>query len=237
MPSETYQSPVDANFHPTNILNYDHLGVQSVVAKCGVVSGSKREFLQAAHRYLMKHLKPVYRLNEFQSASDTLNLQRGSCSQRMACLEAFARTLKIGTRVHGLWVDGAFWKPRFPFTHPFIPRRILLAWPQFYLTDQWTDFDEIHATAESFIEQGTKAFTNRDTTLFDAVAESTVDLFGKSKTCRQCTGHDLSGFVLENAGIYNTRDELFAQFGSFHSTWRGRIFEMIYGGRKSSFAR
>ena len=44
---------------------------------------------------------------------------------------------------------------------------------------------------------------------------------------------DLSKFVLADEGFFETRDEVFTRFGSFHTTLRGRMFEVIYGGRAS----
>ena len=44
---------------------------------------------------------------------------------------------------------------------------------------------------------------------------------------------DLSKFVAADEGFFDTRDEVFARFGSFQTTFRGRIFDAIYGGRAS----
>ncbi|SEK66054.1 hypothetical protein [Nonomuraea pusilla] len=68
-------------------------------------------------------------MNERQPASRTLALGRGSCSQRLAVLEAVARACGVATRVRGLLVDGRFWHPRFPLLRPLVPGRVVLAWP------------------------------------------------------------------------------------------------------------
>jgi hypothetical protein len=77
-------------------------------------------FLRAAHSAVSEHVKPVYTIREFQPSSRTLALGRGSCSQRLACLEALARLRGIGTRVRALWLAGTFWNRRFPLTRSFI---------------------------------------------------------------------------------------------------------------------
>ncbi|MFE4502287.1 transglutaminase domain-containing protein [Rhodococcus sp. NPDC056743] len=51
----------------------------------------------------------MYGLDDTQPASTTLRRGRGSCSQRLAVLEALARRRGIATRVEGLILRGEFW--------------------------------------------------------------------------------------------------------------------------------
>ena len=53
-----------------------------------------------------------------------------------------------------------------------------------------------------------------------------IDFDGTTRACS--TGCDLSAFVDEDAGVFDTRDELFARLGSFEDTWRGRTFEWLH---------
>lgn len=60
-----------------------------------------------------------------------------------------------------------------------------------------------------------------------------------AKTCREgCprSDFDLSKFVLSDEGFFDTRDEVFERFGSFQTTLRGPMFEVVYGGRASFLA-
>jgi hypothetical protein len=51
---------------------------------------------------------------------------------------------------------------------------------------------------------------------------------------RLLRGRDLSSFVLEDEGFFDTRDEILERFGSMQNTIRGRVFEILFGGRKSA---
>ncbi|MGW4799103.1 transglutaminase domain-containing protein [Nonomuraea sp. NPDC004297] len=93
----------------TPILDWRHPLVQELSAEA---HGSERALLTAAHRLITTRVRPVYAMNEKQPASTTLRLGRGSCSQRLALLEAVARARGIPTRVRGLLLDGRFWQPR-----------------------------------------------------------------------------------------------------------------------------
>jgi len=160
--------------------------------------------------------------------------RRGSCSQRMACLEAVARAAGIPTRVRALKVSGTFWYPRFRLLRNLIPRRILLIWPQFFLQGLWVDFDELYLPMAQLAASSTSGFTNEGESLFEAVQHTPVDFFGK--TCGMACArpeHNLSKFILEEKGFFNSRDEAFRCFGSFQQTLRGRLFELIFGGRRS----
>lgn len=179
-------------------------------------------------------LCPVYSGDERQPASKTLRGRKGSCSQRMACLEAVCRAAGIPTRVRALHVEGSFWYPRFRFTRSFIPRRILLVWPQFLLEGAWVGFEELHSSIER-LAQISPGFSNAGESLFEAVLKAPVDFFGV--TCGLACGresHDLSRFVLSDEGLFDTRDDVFAKFGFFQDTLRGRAFELLFGSSLSS---
>lgn len=225
------------NLKETPILNYLDPIVQNAIAQILPADSSKLVYVQSAHSYIKRRVRPVYTVDEFQPVSETLQKQTGSCSQRMACLEAFSRSNAIATRVRGLWIDGRFWYPRFRFSRPFIPHKILLTLPQFHINGQWIDFDELFGNASEMAGRAEAGFSNSDETLFEAVERTAVDFFGKTRECGTiCSAdkYDLSKYVIKDEGYFDTRDEVFQRFGSFQHSWRGRGFEMIFGGRKSA---
>jgi hypothetical protein len=228
-----------ANLAATPILDHEHPAVRRLAGQARSAAGSHAAFVRAAHAALMRAVRPVYTLDDQLPASAVLARGAGSCSQRMACLEAVARAGGVPTRVRGLWVDGRFWYPRFRLSRPFIPARILLAWPQFLLDGAWKDFDELYASAAELAGRDPAAgFRNDGETLFEAVSHVSVDFLGKTRDCgpfcATSPAADLSRFVLADAGLFDTRDELFARFPALIRTWRGRAFEMVFGGRKSA---
>jgi transglutaminase-like putative cysteine protease len=223
------------NLKPTAILDFESEEIRELARSLRKPGQNGRSFLQKAHLMISRIILPVYSVDEWQPASRTSRDGKGSCSQRMACLEALARAVGIPTRVRALHVKGEFWFPRFPVAQWFIPRRILLAWPQFCIDETWTDFDELHGTAAELAAAAPQGFKNDGESLFEAVGKMPVDFLGK--TCGLACArpeHNLSGFVLEDAGFFDSRDEAFGKFGSFQYTLRGRFFELLYGGRKSS---
>lgn len=225
---------LQANLRATAILDFDSEEIRSLAGSLAQPDQSDRSFVQTAHLHLCKLLRAVYSVNERQPASQTFLNKQGSCSQRMACLEAVARAAGVPTRVRALQVKGSFWYPRFRFTRPFIPRSILLVWPQFYLEETWVDFDELYSSMDGLVE-GAPAFTNEGESLFEAVQKTPVDFLSKScgLACAK-PEHDLSRYVLSDDGFFDTRDEAFERFGSFQYTLGGRVFELLFGGRKST---
>lgn len=228
-------APRADNLKATAILDIDREEVQKLAEPLARQGLPDRASLQKAHLLLVSILRPVYSVDEWQPASKTLLKRRGSCSHRTACLESVARAVGIPTRVRALYIKGSFWYPRFQFSHWFIPKRILLVWPQFFLEGMWVDFDELHAPMTEFVTKATHGFANNSESLFEAVQNTPVDFLGKTcgMTCAK-PEHDLSRFVLHDQGFFDTRDEAFDRFGSFQQTLRGRLFELIFGDRKSS---
>jgi hypothetical protein len=226
--------PSSANLQPTSILDHRDGMIRDLAAHLRESNPKGRPLLQSAHRYLADSVKPVYTLDELQPVSQTLRKGCGSCSQRMACLEGISRACEIPTRARVLLISGRFWYPRFRLFRAFIPKRILLVWPQFFLEGSWVDFDELYSSSARLAEKAGQAFTNDGESIFDAVDHTPVDFM--AKTCGPACApskFDLSKFVLADQGFFDTRDEVFARFGSFHTTLRGRIFELIFGGRTS----
>lgn len=197
--------------------------------------GAAQAFLQAAHGVVRERVRPVYTLRDLQPASRTLARGVGSCSQRLACLEAVARAHGVPTRVTGLWVAGAFWYPRFAaVTRPFVPERILLAWPSFWV-GAWLPVDEVFGSTRDLATRDPAGFPNDGETLFEALAATPVDFDGKTRDCGvACDPRaDLSRFVVARTRPYASRDDLFRDHPLLERAWRGRVFEAMWGGRKS----
>ena len=219
------------NFESTPILDYCSDAVRRLVGSIRPLDDSEIAFLQCAHATISQQIDPIYSVKERQPVSRTIEEGRGSCSQRLACLEALARGRGIGTRVRALWVSGRFWNSRFPLARAFIPRRVLLAWPQFAIGGDWCGVEEIYGPLERRAE-GAAPFANDGETLFEAVRSTVIDFDGATWTCS--TACDLSRYVVQQGGAFDSRDDLFDQLGSFEDTLRGRAFEFLYAGRRSA---
>jgi hypothetical protein len=223
------------NLKATAILDWQAPAICTLATSLRAAQVDNRELLQSAHRYLVRCLRLIYTLDELQPASVTLHKQRGSCSQRMACLEAIARAAGVPTRVRALRISGQFWYPRFRVFRAFLPADVLLAWPQFLLNEEWVGLEEIYRPLIQLAGDATEGFTNDGESIFDVVDRTPIDFQGN--TCQAgcpASKFDLSGFVLADEGFFATRDDVFDRFGLLQHTVRGRAFEIIFGGRKSS---
>lgn len=231
MSATATSAPVEANLSSTHILNHADPAVQSLVAQLSATQSAPRAFVQAAHRYLGEKMKAVYSIDEDRPASETLRLNTGSCGQRMALVEALARGYGVPTRVRAVWFDRRFWFSRLPLLRFFLPPRTLMPWPQFYVDGSWVDLDELFGPIKEMAAntQVKHPFTNRGVSLFDAVRDMPVDLFGKLRGTPYAS-YDISNMVLEDGGIFQTRDELLAK--EKKPGWLGRfLFNTLYGGR------
>jgi Transglutaminase-like superfamily len=126
----------NGGIEPTAILNWRSPEVAALTGELGS-AGDGRDLLQRAHGVIAARVRPVYAVDDAQPVSRTLSRGRGSCSQRLAVLEAVARSSGIATRSRGLLVDGRFWYPRFRRLRFAVPDAVLLAWPEFFLGEVW----------------------------------------------------------------------------------------------------
>lgn len=194
----------------TPILDWESAALRGLVADLD--AGEPIAMLRQAHALIGARVRPVYALEDRAPASKTLSRGRGSCSQRLAVLEAVARRLGIATRVRGLLVDGTFWYPRFPRLRVVVPDVVVLAWPEFLLEGTWVTTSELYGLVGSL--SGAAGFSNADgETLFDAVARTAVDWDAATSGLGPCSACDLSAMVRGDLGRFDSRDELLAVHG------------------------
>ncbi|MEU3919625.1 transglutaminase domain-containing protein [Streptomyces sp. NPDC029004] len=200
---------------PTPILDWRHPQVQHLLAAAReATQPGERALLQAAHRIISETVRPVYALNDTQPVSRTLARGVGSCSQRLAALEAVARADGISTRVRGFLVDGSFWYSRFPRLRRLVPDTVLLAWPEFRTGQTWLNVSELYAPLDALSAANPRGFTNTGPqTLFEALSSTAVDWDGSTCGSDSCSSFDLSALVREDLGRFSSRDELFAAHG------------------------
>lgn len=201
----------EGSTEPTLILNWRSASVRAFTAELGTAADGQ-ELLRRAHGIIAATVRPVYAVDDAQPVSSTLARGRGSCSQRLAVLEAVARSAGIATRSRGLLVDGRFWYPRFPRLRFAVPDAVLLAWPEFRLGGGWLSASELFGAPSGL--GATEGFSNADgETLFDALARGAVDWDGVTSSPGLCSTCDLSATVLRDLGRFDSRDDLFSQHG------------------------
>lgn len=188
---------------PTSILDTASPVIRALSASTDATASPLRR-LQQAHTAIAVATRGVYALDELRPASSTLRRGMGSCSQRLAVLEAVAREQGIATRARGLLVDGDFWARRFGVLAPVVPDLVLIAWPEFRLRGAWL-------TASRLFPRGTDGapFTNEGSeTLFDAIGRGAASWTPDAKP-----GDGPARFLRRDLGVFDSRDELFASYG------------------------
>lgn len=215
---------------PTRILDWRDPRVTALVRELGAAPAGGDphadpartiEALHRAHTWISAAVRPVYSVQDGRPVSEVLRRGRGSCSQRLAVLEAVARAYGVPTRVRGLLVDGTFWYPRFPRLRRIVPDQVLLAWPEFRLGAPacWLTVSELLGGLRPVAAEQGGGFTNAGPeTLFEALSRTAIDWDAAPAACPSSGGGaaaacDLSAYVLADLGHYASRDELFARHG------------------------
>ncbi|MGW0845050.1 transglutaminase domain-containing protein [Streptomyces sp. NPDC002787] len=248
----------------TAILDHDDPLV-GAVARRVLSEATPRDALRTAHRIIARDVRPVYSVEDRRRVSRTLRLGRGSCSQRMAALEAVARAVRVRTRVRGLLVDGTFWYPRFPRLKPLVPEQVLLAWPEFRINGTWIPigelFDAPTTTGSTPTTTGSTPTTTGSTpttTVTGSAAdhgpaagsgpgfankggETLFDAVARTGVrwdacgAPQGSACDLSAQIVADLGHFDDRDELFERHGQT-LCWTARTLTEPLLGRWSAGA-
>ncbi|MFC3688721.1 transglutaminase domain-containing protein [Aquipuribacter hungaricus] len=207
----------------TRILDHTSAEVRSLLRDCtgSTARDDVAGVLRVAHGLVAQRIRPVYAVDEAQPVSRTLRSGRGSCSQRLAVLEAVARAVDVPTRSRGLLLDGRFWYLRFPGLRAVVPDEVVLAWPEFRVDGVWLDSSALLGAPDLHSDSGGR-FTNvGEETLFEAVGRGAVrwdevpgpTTDGHDQPQVGCSTCSLAGWVLAELGRYGSRDELFAAHG------------------------
>lgn len=238
---------------PTRILDWQHAHVTALVRSLGPaadeglaapVRAGQVEILRQAHARITELVRPVYSVQDDRPVSQVLRRRRGSCSQRLAVLEAVARASGTATRVRGLLVDGTFWYPRFPRMRQLVPDRVLLAWPEFRIdggkddgqqAGQWLAVSELFGDLGELSEAPGGGFTNAGAeTLFEALSRTAIDWDGTTVCPAGGAACDLSAYVLADLGHFASRDELLAVHGQTLCGMARLLAEPVLGRRAAS---
>ncbi|MFG3283435.1 transglutaminase domain-containing protein [Streptomyces sp. NPDC048111] len=238
---------------PTQVLDWEHPRVRSVARSIGVAApvgegpAARVAALRRAHWWISAEVRPVYSVQETRPTSRILRLGRGSCSQRMAVLEAVARAWGVSTRVRGLIVDGRFWYPRFPRLRWLVPEQVVLAWPEFrieglskadHATAPWLSVSELFGDAAEPRGRIGGGFTNAGPeTLFEALSRTSVNWDGATACPASDAPCDLSAYLLTDLGHFDSRDELFAQHGQTLCGPARLLAEPVLGRRAAGLQR
>ncbi|MGW3037828.1 transglutaminase domain-containing protein [Streptomyces sp. NPDC001178] len=238
---------------PTRILDWRHPQVASLLRQIGTAADPgttapdpRTADLRRAHRVIAGAVRPVYSVQDERPVSEVLRRGRGSCSQRLAVLEAVARASGVATRVRGLLVDGAFWYPRFPRLRRIVPDQVLLAWPEFrvdvpapavHAAAPWLTVSELFGSLDE-LSDGQGGFTNAGAeTLFEALSRTAIDWDGVTLCPADGAACDLSAHVLADLGHFDSRDELFARYGQTLCRTARVLAEPVLGRRSAGPTR
>src|SRR5689334_19887444 len=173
------ESTLSGSAEPTKILDWERPALIPLRDLVHVDERSDQlNLLRHAHGVIANSIRPVYSVREDIPVSKIIGRGRGSCSQRLAVLEAVARASGIPTRVRGLLLDGRFWHPRFPHLSGLVPNEVVLAWPEFGLSEGWLSVSELFDNSCG-LTRSTAPFTNdAGETLYDALARTAIDWDG-----------------------------------------------------------
>jgi hypothetical protein len=236
---------------PTRILDWRHPEVAALAERIGVPADRgdvadpvrRQAVLRQAHRWIAAGVRPVYSVRDELPVSQVLRRGRGSCSQRLAVLEAVARASGVATRVRGLLVDGSFWYPRFPRLRRIVPHEVVLAWPEFRIEGlspadhpaaPWLPVSELFGDLGDPSRTRGGGFTNTGPeTLFEALSRTAIDWDGTTACPAAGAPCDLSAHVLADLGHFDSRDELFARQGQTLCGAARLLAEPVLGRRSA----
>ncbi len=195
----------EIHLRPTRILDFADPAIVKALTQLAA-AGDARQFLTAAHAWVSATVRPRYSMDDFQAASRTLRVGAGSCSQKMALLEALSRGHGIPTRVHGFLVDGSYWRARFPRMTWILPSTVPLAWPEFLVDAEWIDLSQVGAVAAPDASRPEFANVGANT-MFEAAPTHHLPWSCAFEGPGRCP---LDSSLVDDLGTFDTRDAFYA---------------------------
>jgi hypothetical protein len=209
----------------TQILNYNHPSIQSLVESRGWKALTSDLKKKAIYAFVRDEIQFGYNRDDSISASDVLADGYGQCNTKGALLMALLRSVNIPCRIHGFYVDKIMQKGAVTgLFYLMAPRKIIHSWVELV--------DEVKLTVlEGFILD--KAYISAliqnlkcDKKQLCGFGASTFDLPGSIKDWDGVSDTYIQKeSIVEDLGIFVSPDEFYKKYGSNLSGFKRWLFE------------
>ena len=210
----------------TNIVNFEHKDIQSLIDQRGWKNLDNFNKIGAAYQFVKDEILFGYNESDDIAASDVLADGYGQCNTKGNLLMALLRGLGIQCRFHGFTIDQQLQKGAIPsYVFWLAPKYIIHSWVEVYFEGRWINL-------EGFIldEQYLSSLQEK----FDQVKDDFCG-YGVATKCFSSPDTDWRGEntyiqkegIHDDFGLYDSPDEFYLEKGTNLSGFKRWIYQRL----------
>ena len=142
MQRKGYIKMTEKYLNNTNIVNFEHKDIQSLIDQRGWKNLDNFNKTGAAYQFVKDEIMFGYNKSDDISASDVLADGYGQCNTKGNLLMALLRGLGIQCRFHGFTIDQQLQKGAIPsYVFWLAPKYIIHSWVEVYFEGRWINLE------------------------------------------------------------------------------------------------
>nr|WP_154985407.1 transglutaminase-like domain-containing protein [Paenibacillus xylanexedens] len=130
------------NLEQTQLLNYNHSTIQSLIRSCNWASLPVKEQIFHVYNYVRDEIEFGYNRSDNIQASEVLHDGYGQCNTKGILFMALLRALGIPCRIHGFTIHKQLQKGAMKgWYYHLSPKEIIHSWIEVLYNDRWLNIE------------------------------------------------------------------------------------------------
>ncbi len=210
----------------TKLLDYSNGIIQALIDEKKWLSLDEVDRVKSIYNYVRDEIKFGYNSGDTIPASGVIVEGYGQCNTKSILFMALLRAVGIHNRIHGFIVDKKLQKGAINgIAYRFSPKRILHSWVEVNVQGKWYDTEGI-ILDKGYLRALQKRF-GKNSDIFCGYAVCT-DSFKKPNIDWNLNNTYIQNkAILEDLGVYNTPDELFAKHQQKLNSFKEYMYKKV----------
>ena len=197
---------------PTPLLDFNHPGIESLIAARGWRALPERERIGAIYDFMRNEIAFGYNLADDLPASRVLADGIGQCNTKGTLFMALLRASGIACRLHGFTIDKALQKGAVTgIAYLLAPREILHSWVEVRFGERWVELEGFILDA-AYLGSLKRRFKDRKS--FCGFGAATPDLQRPQVEWNGGNTYIQKEGIVRDFGVYDSPDAFYAAHGT-----------------------
>jgi len=210
----------------TVLLDFENKGITNLIENKQWKNLDEKEKIRQIYDFVRDEIKFGYNVDDAIPASIVLKDGYGQCNTKGILFMALLRAVKIPCRIHGFTIDKILQKGALKgIYYKLSPKEIVHSWIEIYHKDRWYNLEGF-ILDKFYLNKLQKKFSDCNTG-FCGYGVSVKDFKNPPIDWNENDTYIQSEGIVQDFGVFNTPDELFAKHYQNISSLKKYLFRNI----------
>ena len=210
----------------TRLLDYDNETIASLIKNKQWGNIDEKEKVKQIYEFIRDDIPFGYNIDDAISASMVLQDGYGQCNTKGILFMAILRAVNIPCRIHGFTIDEILQKGAMKsFYYTLAPKEIVHSWVEIYFKGNWFNLEGF-ILDKLYLKKSQNKFSNCKTD-FCGYGVAVKDFKNPPIDWNENDTYIQSEGIVQDFGIFNTPDELFAKHFQKLSSFKKLMFRNV----------